>query len=113
MIDLSLPPSSIEAIIAAPTLLGSSERISALGVSAETAERILYGYNQGIRTVFLLNAGLAAFATVVSILMVKEEDLSAGEDGDSRPVERQDVVEMRDLPAQASESSKGDVGRLH
>jgi hypothetical protein len=63
---------------------------------------------------FLLNAGLAAFATVVSILMVpvKEEDLSAGEDGDSRPVERQDV-DMGDLPAQASESSKGDVGRLY
>jgi len=112
MIELSLPPSSIEAIIAAPTLLGSSERVSELGLSAETVQHILSGYNRGIRTVFLLNAGLAAFATVVSILMVKEENLSAGEGGGSQPAERQGA-EMGDLQPQTPESNKGDVSRLH
>jgi hypothetical protein len=40
------------------------------------------GYNRGFRTVFILNASLAAFATlvVVSIVVVKQKNLSRGDE---------------------------------
>lgn len=77
MTFMGLPASIMDAIIAVPTLLGSSDKVSSLGMSHTTAEQILSGYHHGFQIVFTLNAGLAAFATVVSIVMIKEEDLSS------------------------------------
>lgn len=54
--------------------------MSSLGISSETAAEILAGYNHGFRTVFILNASLAAFATVVSIFMIKHKSLKRGDE---------------------------------
>lgn len=97
MISIALPASTIDAVLAAPTLLSSSARIFSLGISSATAGQILSGYNHGFRIIFLLNAVLSAFATVVSILMVKEVDLSREDDKKETDNITEGVVQQSDL----------------
>lgn len=80
MVELGLPASTVSAIIDDPTQIGSPTGMFALGISSDTAAQILVGYTRGFRTVFLLNASLAAFATVVSIVMIKQKELSRGDE---------------------------------
>ncbi|THH27805.1 hypothetical protein EUX98_g6383 [Antrodiella citrinella] len=85
MLKLSLPASTIGTIVDDPSLLGArlsstlnvtADPLVALGITASDAEEILRGYTSGFRTVFLMNASLSALATVVSILMIKQQDLT-------------------------------------
>ncbi|KAF8869427.1 MFS general substrate transporter [Infundibulicybe gibba] len=78
MTSLSLPPALISAIISKPARLGSP---SASGLSALTATEILSsGYARGFRALFLLNAGLCALATVVSVVMIKHKELTGDDE---------------------------------
>lgn len=89
MTKLNLPSSTIKKIIDDPTLLGArltgamnstSSPLSAIGISPDAADRILDGYNNGFRVVFIMNATLAAIATVVSILMIRHKELTRGDE---------------------------------
>ena len=82
MSSLQLPSTTIDKIIDNPTLLGarlsngSATALEALGISPHTADVILDGYTNGFRIVFIMNAILAAIATVVSILMIHHKELT-------------------------------------
>ena len=86
MITLSLPSSVIKKIIDDPTVLGdrlsnsTSSQLTQLGISTEAATHILDGYTRGFRIVFILNACLAAFATLASITMIKHKELTRSDD---------------------------------
>lgn len=86
MTSLSLPPDTIKKIIDDPTILGdrlsnsTSDQLAQLGVSSEEAVSILDGYTRGFRIVFILNACLAATATLASITMIKHKELTRSDD---------------------------------
>lgn len=89
MTALGLPSSTISVILDDPTILGSrtSETASSfadLVISTAVAERILGAYIQGFRTVFLLNAGLNAVATVAAIVLIRHTELNRGDEDDLR-----------------------------
>lgn len=103
MTQLNLPSSTIKKIVDDPTLLGvrltggmneTSNALDPLGISPSAADHILAGYNNGFRAVFIMNATLAAVATVVSILMIHHKNL-----------ERDDEAQLR---AQAKKEEKHD-----
>ncbi|GLB38066.1 putative fungal trichothecene efflux pump (TRI12) [Lyophyllum shimeji] len=78
MKHIALAPSLIAKIVDDPASLASPSKT---GLSRATARYILdNGYTKGFRSVFLLNAGLAAVATVVSILMIKHKELTRGDE---------------------------------
>lgn len=84
MTSIRLPPQTISAVIANPSLLRSS---AAFKLSAQDASFILsHGYSRGFKCVFILNASWTVIATIASILLIKHNDLS-GEDGNHRPSE--------------------------
>jgi len=85
MHQLSLPSSISNKIVDDPTILASrlssnfnstSNPLASLGISDSEADAILAGYTTGFRNVFLLNASLAAFATICSIVMIKHKNLT-------------------------------------
>ena len=86
MTTLSLPSSTIKKIIDDPTILG--DRLSnstltplvELGITPAMASYILDGYTRGFRIVFILNACLAAVATLASITMIKHKELTRSDD---------------------------------
>ncbi|KZT03957.1 MFS general substrate transporter [Laetiporus sulphureus 93-53] len=86
MTVLGLSQSTIKAIIDDPTILGdrlsasSSSKLGSLGVTPSMADDILNGYTHGFRTVFVMNASLAAVATVASVLMIRHKELSRGDE---------------------------------
>ena len=91
MIQLSLPISTINKIVDDPSIIGtringnpstntSSDTLASLGISQSDAEHILHGYTSGFRTVFILNACLSALATLASILLIKQQDLTRGDE---------------------------------
>ncbi|KAF8809752.1 hypothetical protein BYT27DRAFT_7254476 [Phlegmacium glaucopus] len=74
MRDLGLSPASIKLIIDSPSSLSSPAK---LGVSPSVANEILnQGYRKGFREVFILNACLTAVATIVSVVMIKDMNLT-------------------------------------
>jgi len=78
MNSLSLSTSTISSVINDPSKLAIP---SNLGMPQEIADKILdQGYTHGFRTVFIVNASLAAAATVVSIFMIKQKDLTRDDD---------------------------------
>lgn len=78
MHDLGLSPSLIKIIIDKPSSLSSP---ATLGISPSVAKTILnQGYKHGFRTVFILNACLAAVAAITSIFMIKHKDLTRGDE---------------------------------
>ncbi|KAF8878955.1 major facilitator superfamily domain-containing protein [Infundibulicybe gibba] len=92
MTPLSLSPTLISAIISDPSLLGSP---GASGLDASTATEILSnGYTRGFRAIFLLNAALCAFATVVSVVMIKHKDLTRGDEEKLRDEARERVASV-------------------
>ena len=78
MQKLALPSALMNTIINNPASLASP---STLGIPSSTASVILKnGYTKGFRTVFILNASLAAVATIASVTMIKHKDLTRGDE---------------------------------
>ena len=74
MTDLALEPALISALIDKPSILASP---SSIGLSQDDAALILSdGYTHGFRCVFILNASWTAFATIASILLIKQQNLT-------------------------------------
>ncbi len=86
MNTLGLSTIAINKIVDNPTVLGSrlsdttDDTLQLLGVSRADADHILDGYNNGFRIVFLLNATLAAIATITSIVMIRHKELTRGDE---------------------------------
>ena len=101
MTDLSLPQSTIKKIIDDPTILGNrlsnstSGELTQLGVSQEAATHILGGYTRGFRIVFILNACLAATATLASITMIKHKELTRSDDEEKKLEAKRALKEQR------------------
>ncbi|KAJ3550297.1 hypothetical protein NM688_g5094 [Phlebia brevispora] len=109
MTSLHLPSSTINRIIDDPTILGqrlansTSSSVQALGISFATTDHILSGYNNGFRTVFIMNATLAAVATIVSVVMIHHKELTRGDEEQLRAAakkqeEHEEKAEYRDDP---------------
>ena len=86
MTNLSLSTSAINAIIDDPTVLGSrlsassSSKLAGLGITDAMAITILNGYTRGFRTLFIMNACLAAVATLASVCMIRHKELTRGDE---------------------------------
>lgn len=109
MTQLNLPSTTIKRIVDDPTLLhayvlnGTSVTLDSLGMSSSAATHILHGYNSGFRAVFIMNATMAAIATVVSVLMIRHKNL-----------ERDDEAQLRaQAEKEAREDKKDTVGDEH
>lgn len=110
MVSLSLPLSTISSIIDDPTRIGSSEVMSSLGISPETAAQILTGYNHGFRTLFIMNASLSALATVISILLIKHKSLSGvDEDRLKQGAQEQDKMESLKATVKGPDPELGEI----
>ncbi|OSX61679.1 hypothetical protein POSPLADRAFT_1046967 [Postia placenta MAD-698-R-SB12] len=98
MSSLGLPSATIKKIVDDPTLLGvrfsspSDSSLAALGITPAMAADILDGYTRGFRTVFILNACLAAVATLASILMIRHKELSRGDEDKLRAVAQAELT---------------------
>ena len=94
MSALSLPASTIAAIVDDPTIIShplsasspssAASSLAALGLSADVAARVLGAYVRGFRTIFLLSTGLNAAATLAAIFMIKHTELSRGDEDELR-----------------------------
>lgn len=85
MTALNLTESIISTIVDNPSLLSSSTELHTLGVTQDQATYILaHGYTQGFRSVFILNAALAAVAAVVSMIMIQHTELLRGDEEELR-----------------------------
>ncbi|TCD66867.1 hypothetical protein EIP91_000821, partial [Steccherinum ochraceum] len=80
MTSLRLPSATIDALVDNPSILGVRANTTALGITPTDADQILRGYTTGFRTVFILNAGLSAVATITSVVMIKQQDLTRGDE---------------------------------
>ncbi|KAJ3916105.1 MFS general substrate transporter [Lentinula edodes] len=81
MKNLGFPSSTISPVIDKPSLLNNPSAISSLSISPSQAADILSkGYTKGFRDVFLLNAGMSATATLVSVVMIKHKELLRGDE---------------------------------
>ena len=100
MKSLSLPEPVISQIIDDPSILNSLFNPTNLtsipagtSISQGDAQYILvYGYNKGFRDIFVLNASLAAFAAIVSVLLIKHKELIRADEAEM--VRQRKVLEM-------------------
>ncbi|KAJ6614575.1 hypothetical protein B0H10DRAFT_140908 [Mycena sp. CBHHK59/15] len=93
MTTLSLSSSDINTIIDDPALLHNP---SSVGISHETATYILdHGYTKGFSSLFILNACLTVLATLVSIVMIKNKELSRGDEDQLRNQAIQDGLDKK------------------
>ena len=114
MTVLRLPSATISKIIDDPTLLGSrlstttSSTLQGLGISSVAADHILDGYTTGFKIVFIVNAVLAAIATVVSIVMIHHKELTRPDEerlrAEARRQEKQSQSQYRDDPEAPGEA---------
>ncbi|KDQ56248.1 hypothetical protein JAAARDRAFT_132785 [Jaapia argillacea MUCL 33604] len=111
MTSLALSPSVIKAVVDDPTLLGSrmspssASKLASLGITTSAADHILSGYNHGFRVVFVLNATLAAIATIASVLMIRHKELTRGDEEDLRAQARREA----DSEGKVDPGNTGDV----
>lgn len=102
MTDLNLSTSAIKAIIDDPTVLGSrlsassSSKLAGLGITDAMAVTILDGYTHGFRTLFIMNACLAAVATLASVFMIRHKELTRGDEDRLREVARAGECEEKE-----------------
>ncbi|KAJ6564139.1 major facilitator superfamily domain-containing protein [Mycena capillaripes] len=90
---LNLPPSQISQIIDDPVRLHSP---ASVGVSTDMARDILdRGYAKGFSSLFIMNAALTAFATLVSVVMIKHKELSRDDDEVLRQKAIREVLETK------------------
>ncbi|GJE94633.1 MFS general substrate transporter [Phanerochaete sordida] len=128
MTKLNLPSSTIKKIVDDPTLLGArltdsmnstSNPLSALGISPDAADRILDGYNNGFRAVFIMNATLAAIATVVSVLMIRHKELTRGDEAQLKAQakieekQREGVSDDIEMGTLSGEQKQGDESAVN
>ncbi|KAI0087077.1 major facilitator superfamily domain-containing protein [Irpex rosettiformis] len=109
MNQLNLPSSVISAVVDDPTVVGSiisspTNSTSSLGLSKQQATHILRGYNDGFRAVFIMNATLAAFATIVSVVMIRQKNLDRDDDADLRAKAEKEELERSHHHGMASQS---------
>lgn len=79
---LSLPEETIKKVIDDPSILANP---SVIQLTSEQVMTILdRGYTRGFRSVFILNAGLSAVATITSILLIKHKNLTREDDAKFR-----------------------------
>ncbi|KAJ6557902.1 major facilitator superfamily domain-containing protein [Mycena capillaripes] len=82
MTGLNFPASQISQIIDDPALLHTP---TSIGLSQDTATAILYhGYTKGFSALFIMNASLTVFATLVSVVMIKHKELTRKDDDELR-----------------------------
>ncbi|EMD33190.1 hypothetical protein CERSUDRAFT_68238 [Gelatoporia subvermispora B] len=91
--SLGLPTSTVNAIVGDPTLLGSRLSLTSLDISPAAAAHILRGYTSGFRVVFILNAALAAAATIASVVMIRQKNLTRDDEGALRAKARAELAE--------------------
>ncbi|KNZ72287.1 hypothetical protein J132_04081 [Termitomyces sp. J132] len=98
MKDLSLPEPIISKVIADPSSITSP---SSIGIPASSAAYILnHGFTKGFRLVFILNAALAAVATVASVFMIKHKELTRGDEEALRKANvRENIAEKSESQA--------------
>ncbi|KAJ7185843.1 MFS general substrate transporter [Mycena filopes] len=78
MTSLGLSSSQISTIIDDPALLHTP---ASVGITQDTARDILYrGYTKGFSALFIMNACLTVFATLISVVMIKHKELSRGDE---------------------------------
>jgi hypothetical protein len=78
MTSLDISSSQINQIIDNPALLHTPPSV---GIFQDTATYILYhGYMKGLSSLFILDACLTAFATLVSVVMIKHKELTHEDD---------------------------------
>ncbi|KAJ6582971.1 major facilitator superfamily domain-containing protein [Mycena vulgaris] len=82
MAALGVTPGDISKIVDDPALLHAP---ASMGLSQATATDILYkGYTKGFSALFIMNASLTVFATLVSVVLIKHKELSRVEDEELR-----------------------------
>ncbi|KAJ7449107.1 MFS general substrate transporter [Mycena galericulata] len=75
---LAIPASDIAKVIDDPTLLHNP---ASIGLSEAIGTDILNrGYTKGFSSLFIMNASLTAFATLVSVVMIKHKELVRGDE---------------------------------
>ncbi|KAJ6606728.1 MFS general substrate transporter [Mycena sp. CBHHK59/15] len=93
MAALNLPPSQISQIIDDPVRLHTP---ASVGVSTDIAKDILdRGYAKGFSSLFIMNAALTVFATLVSVVMIKHKELSRDDDEMLRQKAIREVLETK------------------
>ncbi|KAL0575836.1 hypothetical protein V5O48_006126 [Marasmius crinis-equi] len=113
MKGLSLPSDTISTIIDDPSGLyslanptNSSMFSSGISISQAEAQEILaHGYNKGFRDIFILNASLGAFATIVSVLMIKHKELVRADDAEM--LRRRKLLEIDQKKTKDEERGEG------
>ena len=107
MASLGLPSSTIEQIVADPTLLSpTAASASALALTAGTVTSVLDAYVAGFRTVFLLDAGLNAFATVAAFVLIRHADLTRGDEEQLRRLAERAEKGGKDVEAEGVADEK-------
>ncbi|KIJ39864.1 hypothetical protein M422DRAFT_230422 [Sphaerobolus stellatus SS14] len=104
--SIGLPQSLLQEITADPTLLSKTQ----FNVTIKVRQQLLEGYNHGFRTLFILNASLAAFATTIAFVMIKHKELIRADDAQKMAESRkQEEIEMRAFTVQKSEGDSKEV----
>ncbi|KAI0688463.1 major facilitator superfamily domain-containing protein [Cytidiella melzeri] len=99
MKQLNLSASAISTVIDDPTTIGgilagrNDDTMLSLGISKQQASHILGGYNSGFRAVFIMNATLAAIATIVSIVMIRHKNLERDDEAELRAKAEKEEIE--------------------
>ena len=109
MHKLALPSPLTNAIINNPSSLASP---STLGIPSSTAIFILEnGYTKGFRTLFILNASLAAVATIASITMIKHKNLTRGDEEQLKFQGNELAAAEKSSPSSPISPIEGDIKR--
>lgn len=117
MKQLNLPASTISTVVDEPTVVRailldhtSTNGTSTLGISPSQATHILLGYNSGFRAVFIMNATLAAFATIVSVVMIRHKNLERDDDADLRAkAEKEELERAQAIASQDVTRNNSDI----
>ncbi|KAJ3521667.1 hypothetical protein NMY22_g12217 [Coprinellus aureogranulatus] len=79
MSRIQVPSDMVKKVIDDPVQLSTPD---SLGITEELASTIFReGYERGFRTVFLLNAGLTAVASIIAFVMIRQKILTKGVHG--------------------------------
>lgn len=116
MVSLGFANALIDDIIDDPTslhpLLSSSDTntsSSLTSIDAMTAAQILSGYTHGVRSVFVLNAALAALCVFVAYVMIHHKELIRADEAEMRrsaksQPEAKQMVKTKGQPVEPGEN---------
>lgn len=92
--SLDLSPDLLNQVIEDPTHIRSGK----LNVTAHQGDVLLSGYISGFRTMFILNASLAAFAALAAFFMIKHKELIRDDDAKRKAeAKKKEEEEMKAL----------------